>query len=106
MTVNTYLNFKGNCQEVFNFYKSVFGDEFSHISYFKDMPENSEHKVSEADKNKVMHVSLPIGDTVLLGSDVGGECETQHNTGNNFAISVAMDDKEKANVLFEKLAKN
>lgn len=106
MTINTYLNFKGNCQEAFDFYKTVFGGEFSHISYFKDMPENPNHKVSEADKNKVMHVALPIGDTVLMGSDVGGDWEAQHNAGNNFSISIAIDDKEKAKVLFEKLSEN
>lgn len=106
MILNTYLNFKGNCQEVFNFYKTVFGGEFSHISYFKDMPENPEHKIVEADKDRIMHVALPIGNTVLMGSDVGNQWEEKHNTGNNFSISITLDNKEEANTLFEKLAEN
>jgi len=71
--VNTYLTFNGNCEEAFNFYKSVFGGEFDHISKFKDMPENPEFPVAESDREKVMHVSFPIGNTVLMGSDTGGE---------------------------------
>ena len=62
-SVNYYLNFDGNTEEVFNFYKSVFGGEFSNIQRFGDIPsdENSEWKIAEEDKNKLMHISLPIG---------------------------------------------
>ncbi|WP_253271471.1 hypothetical protein [Flavihumibacter sp. ZG627] len=72
-TTNTYLNFNGNCEEAFNFYKSVFGGEFNYLGRFGDMPPSEDYKVPEADKNKVMHVSLPIGSSILMGSDTGGE---------------------------------
>ena len=59
-TTNIYLNFNGNCEEAFNFYKSVFGGEFGYLGRFGEMPESNDYKVSEADKNKIMHVSLAI----------------------------------------------
>jgi len=73
-TINTYLTFNGNCEEAFNFYKSVFGGEFAHIGKFKDMPENPKFPVAESDKEKVMHISFPISkESILMGSDTGGE---------------------------------
>ncbi len=51
-TINPYLTFNGNCEEAFNFYKSVFGGEFRHIGKFKDMPEDPKYPISEGDKNK------------------------------------------------------
>ena len=57
--INPYLNFKGNAQDAFNFYKSVFGGEFAVTIRFKDMP-NPEYPVSEEDGNKIMHIALPI----------------------------------------------
>ena len=70
-TTNTYLNFNGNCEEAFNFYKSVFGGDFTYIGRFGEMPPSEEFPVAEAAKNKVMHVSLPTGASVLMGSDNG-----------------------------------
>ena len=60
-TINLYLTFDGNCEEAFNFYKSVFGGEFEQISRFGDMPPDPDYPVKEQDKNKIMHVSLAIG---------------------------------------------
>lgn len=66
-SVNPYLIFNGNCEEAFLFYKSVFGGEFPYIGKFKDMPAGEGcEQVSEKDANRVMHVSLPIGDTILM----------------------------------------
>ena len=104
-TTNTYLNFNGNCEEAFNFYKSVFGGEFSYFSRFDEMPESEEYKVPEADKNKIMHVGLPIGTSNLMGSDVGCEWASSFVQGNNFSISITADSKVEANNLFKNLAK-
>ena len=75
--VNIYLTFDGNCQEAFNFYRSVFGGEFSYIGRFGEMPQQEGvPPISEELKNKIMHVSLPISkETMLMGSDVGGNPE-------------------------------
>ncbi len=59
-TINPYLTFTGNCEEAFTFYKSVFGGEFAYVGRFDEMPEDLEHGITENDKNKIMHISLPI----------------------------------------------
>lgn len=103
-TTNVYLNFNGNCEEAFNFYKSVFGGEFGYLGRFGEMPENEEYKVSEADKNKVMHVSLAIGKSILMGSDTGEEYGKSFVQGNNFSVSVTAESKKEADELFAGLA--
>ncbi len=103
-TTNTYLNFNGDCEEAFNFYKSVFGGEFTYIGRFGDMPASEGYKVPEADKDKIMHVSLPVGTSALMGSDTGGEWAPTFSKGNNFSISVTADSKEEADRIFNELS--
>lgn len=106
-TVNAYLTFDGNCQEAFNFYKSVFGGDFGYVGKFKDMPENPEYPVAESDKDKIMHIALPISkETIIMGADVGGEWSENLHQGNNFSISVNTDTKNEADRLFDGLSKN
>ena len=103
--VNVYLTFNGNCEEAFNFYKSVFGGDFPYMGRFKDMPAEEGKKVSDADANKIMHVSLPISkETMLMGSDVGGEWAPHYSAGNNFSISINTDSKNEADRLFNGLS--
>ncbi len=104
--VNPYITFNGNCEEAFNFYKSVFGGEFPYIGRFGDMPPSEDGKqVSEEEKNRIMHVSLPISpETVLMGSDTGGEYASNHNAGNNIALSLNTDSREEAERLFNGLS--
>ncbi len=102
-TINPYLTFDGNCEEAFNFYKSIFGGEFPYIGRYKDMP--SEHPIPDSEKEKIMHVSLPISkETILMGSDSSGSFG--HNTvaGNNFSLSVNTDTEEEARSVFEQLS--
>jgi PhnB protein len=104
-TINTYLTFNGNCEEAFSFYKSVFGGEFAHIGKFKNMPESPDFPVAEEDKEKVMHVSFPISkETILMGSDTGGEWAANFTQGNNFSISINTDSKEEADRFFNDLS--
>lgn len=103
-TVNTYLTFNGNCEEAFNFYKSVFGGDFAYIGRFGEMPEGDGYSVPEADKNKIMHVGLPIGNTILMGSDTGGDWAAKLIEGNNFSVSVNTESKEEADRIFNGLA--
>jgi len=103
--LNTYLTFNGNCMQAFHFYQSVFGGEFAAKSYFKDMPDDPQLQLSEADKNKIMHVSLPIGNTsVLMGSDTIGELEGGFVQGNNFTVSINADSQDEADRLFKRLS--
>ncbi len=104
-TTNIYLNFNGNCEDAFNFYKSVFGGEFTYIGRFGDMPpQEGVPEMSEAEKNKIMHVGLPIGTSLLMGSDTGGEWASSFVQGNNFSVSITADSKEEAEKLFTALS--
>ncbi len=104
-TVNIYLNFNGNCEEAFNFYKSVFGGEFSYIGKFKDMPAQEGMPVSKEMEDRIMHVSLPISkETMIMGSDTGGEWASSFQQGNNFSISINTNSKEEADRLFNRLS--
>ncbi|GAB3513444.1 VOC family protein [Emticicia fontis] len=98
-TINTYLNFPGNTEEAFNFYKSVFGGEFSFIQHFKDTPEGA--NMSDEEKEKIMHIGLPIGKGgALMATDA---LESQGFTlvqGNNYNICISAETEEEAEKLF------
>lgn len=104
--VNPYLTFNGTCEEAFTFYKSVFGGEFPYLGRFKDMPPMEGcPPVSEADGEKIMHVSLPISkETILMGSDSSEAFGNATIAGNNFAISINADSQEEADKLFAGLS--
>ncbi|RED21966.1 PhnB protein [Flavobacterium cutihirudinis] len=103
-SVNPYLIFNGNCEEAFLFYKSVFGGEFPYIGKFKDMPaEDGCEQISEKDANRVMHVSLPIGDTILMGSD-SNEQSGDVTFGGNFSISINVESAAEADRIFNGLS--
>ena len=106
-SVNVYLTFNGNCEDAFNFYKSVFGGEFPYLGRFKDMPpsEDPSKAVPAEHGERIMHVSLPISkETMLMGSDTGGEWASSYHPGNNFAISVVAQSKDEADNIFNGLA--
>ena len=104
-TVNTYITYNGNCEEAFNFYKSVFGGEFSYFGKFKDMPQTDGKTCPPGDAEKIMHVSLPISkETMLMGSDAGGEWASKIVQGNNFCVSINTDTKEEADRIFNGLS--
>jgi PhnB protein len=103
--LNPYLSFKGTCEDAFNFYKSVFGNEFLFVGRFKDMPENTDYPISESDKEKIMHISLPISnETVLFGCDVSHAFEDSTIIGNNITLSIETDSMEEATRIFNGLS--
>jgi len=103
--INPYLNFNGNCEEAFNFYKSVFGGEFPMISRYKDMPPAEGQPAMNVDGEKIMHVSLPISrETSLMGSDVGGEWAKHNVVGNNIQLSVNAESEDDAKRIFNGLS--
>lgn len=101
-TVNSYLNFDGNCEEAFLFYRSVFGGDFAYVGRFNEMPDDS---ISEDDKNKIMHITLPIStETMLFGSDILPSMGGSFIKGNNISISINATSKEEADHLFNGLS--
>lgn len=104
-TVNIYLTFNGNCEEAFKFYQSVFGGEIPYMGRFKDMPAGEDSKLNPGEENRIMHVSLPISkETMLMGSDTGGEWASGYSQGNNFSISITAGSREEAEKLFKGLS--
>lgn len=106
-STGTYLNFPRNTEEAFNFYKSIFGGEFSRggISRFSDIPPSDTNSVSEKDKNLVMHVELVItGGHRLMGTDAPESMGFHVNFGNNVHISLEPDTKAETKRLFDALS--
>ena len=104
MTINTYLTFHDNCRAAFEFYRSVFGGEFLFMQTFADGPTDAEDfQVPDDKKDLIMHVTLPIGSGVLMGSDSAG-FGPGVSAGNNFALSLSPDTREQADELFAKLS--
>ena len=101
--INPYINFNGNTEEAFNFYKSVFGGEFERIIRFKDMP-NAEIPISENEANKIMHIALPIGKNVLMGNDVPEFMGKVNENENRSKIAVSAESKEAADKIFNGLS--
>ncbi|MGY5847149.1 VOC family protein [Salegentibacter sp. HM20] len=106
-TLNPYLNFNGNCEEAFNFYKSIFGNEFSDLMRFKDMPPGAEgsSQISEQNLDQIMHVSLPIGDCVLMGSDCLESFGQKAVFGSSNYISLTPDSEAETRRIFKELSK-
>ena len=103
-TVNPYLIFNGNCEQAFLFYQSVFGGEFPYMGKFKDMPADDNcPPLSAEDADRVMHVSLPIGNTVLMGSDSNSQ-SGDVVMGANVSISINTESRAEADRLFTGLS--
>jgi len=100
--INPYLTFDGNCDEAFEFYKSVFGGDFLTMMRFGDM--DTGQPVQESEKNRVMHVALPIGPgNILMASDIPAAMGPL-TIGNNFSISINADSEAEADKLFAGLS--
>ena len=101
--INPHINFNGNAEEAFNFYKSVFGGEFALIVRFKDMS-SAELPVYEKEANKIMHIALPIGKNVLMANDVPEFMGRVNENENRSKISISAESKEEADKLFSGLS--
>lgn len=94
-----YLNFEGNTEEAFNFYKSVFGGEFQMVLRYRDMGDDM--GMTGADLDRIAHIALPLGGTMLMGTDVVGSGSV--TMGTNFYINVTPDSGDEAERVFDAL---
>lgn len=101
--IHPHINFNGNAEEAFTFYKSVFGGEFSKIIRFKDIPGN-DFPIPESEKDNIMNIALPIGPNVLIGNDVPSFMGKVNENENRSKISVSAESREEANKLFNGLS--
>ncbi len=102
--INPHINFNGNAEEAFNFYKSVFGGEFSKIIRFKELA-SAEFPVAEHEENKIMHIALPIGkNSMLMANDVPEILGKTNENENRSKIVITAESKEEADKLFNGLS--
>ncbi|NMH28834.1 VOC family protein [Flavobacterium silvaticum] len=101
--INPHINFNGNAEEAFHFYKSVFGGEFTKIMRFKDLA-GTEFPVTENDANKIMHIALPIGQNMLMANDVPEFLGRTNENENRSKISISAQSKAEADNLFNGLS--
>lgn len=102
--INPHINFNGNAEEAFTFYKSVFGGEFSKVIRFKDIS-SPEFPVAEKEANKIMHIALPIGKSnMLMANDVPEIMGRTNENENRSKISLSTESKAEADQLFNGLS--
>jgi PhnB protein len=101
--INPHINFNGNAQAAFNFYKSVFGGEFSKIIRFKDIS-TPEYPIPENEADKLMSIALPIGNNFLIANDIPESMGKVSENENRSKISVSTESKEEADKLFRGLS--
>lgn len=101
--INPHINFNGNAEEAFNFYKSVFGGEFLKIVRFKDLS-TKEHPIDESEADKIMHISLPIGNNFLMANDVPAFMGKVNENENRSKIVINAESREEAGKLFNGLS--
>jgi PhnB protein len=101
--INPHINFNGNAEEAFNFYKSIFGGEFTKIVRFKELS-SPEFPVAEKDADKIMHIALPIGKNFLIANDVPESMGRTNENENRSKISITAESKEEADKLFNGLS--
>ena len=103
-TLNPNVMFKGNCEQAFDFYQTVFGGTLSPKMRWGDYKE-PEMEVPESAKHMIMHISLPVGETTLMGGDVLENSPFHTTFGNSFTINIGTKSKEEADNLFNGLSK-
>jgi PhnB protein len=101
--INPHINFNGNAEEAFTFYKSVFGGEFAKIMRFKDISSPG-FTVTETDANKIMHIALPVGKNILMANDVPESMGLTNENENRSKISISAESKAEADKLFNGLS--
>lgn len=101
--INPHINFNGNAEEAFNFYKSIFGGEFERIIRFKDLA-SSQFPISESEADKIIHIALPIGNSVLMGNDVPQNMGRTNENENRSKIAITAESKSEADTLFNGLS--
>jgi len=101
--INPHINFNGNAEEAFTFYRSVFGGEFEKIIRFKDIA-SAEFPVADHEANKIMHIALPIGKNALMANDVPEIMGRTNENENRSKIFINAESREEADKLFNGLS--
>ena len=100
--MDVYLLFNGECDQAFSFYESAIGESVTYRMRYGDMPEGNH--VPDEDRNRILHITLPVGNTMIMGSDA----QSGHpvSTGTNVALTLYTDNAPEAERLFTNLSKD
>jgi len=101
--INPHMNFNGNAEEAFTFYKSVFGGEFTKLLRFKDLA-GPEFPIAENEANKIMHIELPVGKNFLMANDVPEIMGKTNENENRSKIFIRTESREEADKIFNGLS--
>lgn len=101
--INPHVNFNGNAEEAFTFYRSVFGGEFTKIIRFKDLA-SSGFPIEKKEENKIMHIELPVGKSKLMANDVPEAMGRTNENENRSKIVITAESKDEAGRLFNGLS--
>ena|SRR5689334_15603308 len=102
--IDTYLNFNGNTEEVFDYYKKIFKTDFTKLMRFGEMPGGE--KMSKEERAKILHVAMPIGGNMLMGTDALDSMNQKIVMGDNISISITLDDEAETTRIFDALSEN
>ncbi len=102
-TIHPHINFNGNAQEAFEFYRSIFGGDFKKIIRFRDLA-SADFKVPETEMNKIMHIALTIGNNLLMANDVPSMMGQVNENENRSKIVVSADSQKEADRIFTGLS--
>jgi PhnB protein len=102
--INPHINFNGNAEEAFTFYKSVFGGEFTKIIRFKDLPRNPDFPIPASEANKLMHIALPIGQGFLFANDILEMMGRVDENENRSKITITAESLEEARKVYNGLS--
>lgn len=104
ISANPYLNFKGNTEEAFQFYRQVFGGEFVSLIRFRDFPDNN-MGVAETELDKIAHIALPLGPhNLIMATDVVDSWGRPYTRGNHSYISLEVESAAEGKRIFEALS--
>jgi PhnB protein len=104
-TLNVYLYFKGNCEQAFDFYKSIFGGEYEFIARYKDISKKARENFPYCTDEQIMHVTLPISnETILMGADLINSNQEVDESRSGFSLYVNTNNRKEAARIFEALS--
>jgi len=101
MQINPYLFFDGNCEEAFKFYEKATGGKIEAIMPYEGTPGANQAPPDWG--KKVMHASLTIGDTRLMGSDAPVK---DFKKPQGFSVALNLSDPTQAEKTFKALSDN
>jgi PhnB protein len=104
-TLNIYIYFQGNCEEAFDFYKSIFGGEYEFVGRYKDISETARENFPYCTDEQIMHITLPISkETMLMGADLISPKEVTSGSKKGFSLYINTDNKKEADRIFNALS--